>query len=91
MEDGFKNWLNGIALKLDYSLLFQEPILKSDICLNPFGPTLKLFQSSKMERAIANFVNTIILMYTGELQKFRINKLQNILTRIGIFLYYLYI
>jgi len=75
--------LNGKALKLDYSLLFQEPILKIDICLNPFGPTLKLFQSSKMERAIANFVNTIILMYTGELLMFRSKVFEPTLTGIS--------
>ena len=43
--------------------------------MNPLGPTLKLFQSSKIEKAIAKFVNTIITWicecFAGELQMFR--------------------
>jgi hypothetical protein len=30
---------------------------------NPLGPTLKLFQGSKIEKAIAKFVNIIMRMY----------------------------
>src|SRR6187200_1810712 len=39
------------------TLWFTElgPIFSTGICLNPLGPIIKLFQSSKIEKAIAKF------------------------------------